>query len=145
VTRPRATHERFWTRWRVTALALSAVFGLAQVLPVLHFVLVAHQLCAEHGELVHVDASESPAAHAAEEHSRSSEVQLVGSSGESHSHDHCGVIISGHAHGVQLSSPQGGLQARSYLDAEPGSARAAHPSIALLAYAPKLAPPSPSA
>ncbi|MET0413557.1 MAG: hypothetical protein ABW217_19775 [Polyangiaceae bacterium] len=123
------------------ALALSAVFGLAQVLPVLHFVLVAHQLCAEHGELVHADAGQD-AAHASEQHAASSEAQLVGAAGESHAHDHCGVVGSGHAHGVRLTSPQGCLCAPSYLEAELSSARSAHSSIALLAYAPKLAPPS---
>jgi hypothetical protein len=123
------------------ALALSAVFGLAQVLPVLHFVLVAHQLCAEHGELVHAGAGQSPAAHASEEHAASSEVPLVGAASESHAHDHCGVAGAGHAHGVRLASPQGCLRAPSYLETESGAARTAHASIALLAYAPKLAPP----
>jgi hypothetical protein len=126
---------------RVAALALSAVFGLSQVLPALHFVLVAHQLCAEHGELVHAHAGQS-SAHPSEEHTASSEQQLVRAAGESHAHDHCSVVGSGHAHGLRLASPQGCLRAPSYLEAELGSARRAHSSIALLAYAPKLAPPS---
>lgn len=142
MTRPRALQQRFWTRWRVIALALSAVFGLAQVLPVLHFVLVAHQLCAEHGELVHAEAGQAPAAHADESHAASSEARLVAAASESHAHDHCGVVISGHAHGVRLVSPRVCLHASSYLEAALGSARPGHSSIALLAYAPKLAPPS---
>lgn len=120
---------------------LCAVFGLGQALPVLHFVLVAHQLCAEHGALVHADAGSSPAAHGPEGQPASSDAQLLDSGSEPHAHDHCGVAIAGQAHAVRLGSPEGCLYAASYRAGGTGAARAAHSSIALLSYAPKLAPP----
>lgn len=141
MTRAPALQQRLWTRWRVTALALCAVFGLAQALPVLHFALVAHQLCAEHGQLEHVEAGQAAAVHGNEGQPGSSEVQLVGSASESHAHDHCGVIASGHGHGLRLASAQGCLRTPWYSAAEPSAAQHAHASIALLSYAPKLAPP----
>jgi hypothetical protein len=127
----------------VLAFALSVVFGLAQALPVLHFVLVAHRLCAEHGEMLHADASEPPAPHASADRSGSADEQrLVASAGAEHTHEHCGVIVSSHPHGVRLLSPGGSCTSVSYRTSAAGEAKRAHPSIALLAYAPKLAPPA---
>jgi hypothetical protein len=43
---------------------------------------------------------------------------------------------------VSLAGPASSLGAASSLEARLGAARSAHPSIALLMYAPKLAPPA---
>jgi hypothetical protein len=139
--------ERFGTRLRAFALALSVVFGLAQALPVLHFVLVAHRLCAEHGEMLHVDAehddTRDPAAHESATRAGSGdETRVVASASEAHVHEHCGVVVSAHSHGVSLASPLGSNVPVSSLASDAGEGRAAHTNIAPLAYAPKRAPPA---
>ena len=46
-------------RWLVSTLSALglALLAAGHILPVLHFALVAHELCAEHGALHHVEAT----------------------------------------------------------------------------------------
>jgi hypothetical protein len=135
--------QRPGTRLRAFALALSVVFGLAQALPVLHFVLVAHRLCAEHGELLHADTSQEGASPVAEAPADDEgQTHLVASAAETHAHEHCGVVVTSQPHGLQLGSPAGPCSVALQCSTEVGQAGSAHRSIALLAYAPKLAPPA---
>jgi hypothetical protein len=124
-------------RLSAASIALFALLGVGHVLPALHFALVAHRVCAEHGELVHESAPlAAPAA-------RSSEVSLVGGAPVAHEHEHCGVLAlpgslalpASWADTVELASTGGTATAVD-------GARAAHIGIALLSYAPKLAPPA---
>jgi hypothetical protein len=124
------------------SLALSVVFGLAQALPILHFVLVAHRLCAEHGEMLHADGREEAASHDGDARSADEQTRVVTSARESHVHEHCGVVVSAHSHGVGLGRPCGSGAPVAEVTSTRGDARTAHTSIALLRYAPKLAPPA---
>jgi hypothetical protein len=143
VTRAPAEQERSRARWRAFAFALTVVFGLAQALPVLHFVLVAHRLCAEHGEMLHAAEVDDAASHASDVRpGPAPETRLVASANEAHQHEHCGVVVSSHSHGVGLTGPASTNAVLSQVTSADGSARTAHASIALLLYAPKLAPPA---
>jgi hypothetical protein len=108
------------------------------VLPVLHFALVAHELCAEHGALHHVEAK------AADQSSRSPKGAraLLPSVDAQHEHEHCGSVASAVERSLVPVAPRvsSELLAARVVSSEP-AARAAHISLALLAYAPKLAPP----
>jgi len=119
-------------------LGLVLLLGVGHVLPALHFLFVAHYLCAEHGELV--DASGESAEPVREKPGNSSASCRAGAA--SHTHEHCGVPALAHASGAPVAASRGvepgpGLCVASAR----GEARDAHVDIALLAYAPKLAPP----
>jgi hypothetical protein len=127
-----------WPRWlraSAASLTLFVLLGVGQVLPLFHFALVAHSVCAEHGELVH---EASPSAQVP----RSEFPALVAGGEVDHQHEHCGVLaLTG-----SLAIP---ACARSQVTPRPswaalpvaGVERTAHVGIALLSYAPKLAPP----
>lgn len=128
-----------WLGISAAYLALFVLVGLQQVLPALHFTLVAHRLCAEHGELLHeaggderLEAARAPSHDAA----------LAPADAGGHEHEHCGVL----ALPQSVAALDRALAAVSVLPASwaaclPDGERAAHVEIALLAYAPKLAPP----
>ena len=138
-------------RAAAAAIALFALLGVGHVLPALHFALVAHRICAEHGELLH-DAAPEPSAEAG---SRSSVPELLFSSSREpqpgvvagqhagHEHDHCGVL--------ELPGSFGTAPSAAWREPTPPSEpvacvstgeRPAHVGIALLLRAPKLAPPA---
>jgi hypothetical protein len=135
-------------------LALVLLMGAGHVLPALHFLFVAHHLCAEHGELVDAvsdarsldhagrapreKAGSSAAADAEQAHSAA----ICRSGAASHSHEHCEVFAATRAAPALLSAPAPvQLLPVAQLLSAPGEARDAHIDIALLDYAPKLAPP----
>jgi hypothetical protein len=122
-------------RLGAVSLVLFAALGVAQILPALHFAVVVHRVCAEHGELAHASA---PVARQA----APAEASFVARDELSHEHEHCGVLAAG--------GPLAALVPAAAQATAPGAAgfvvsvgrdRAAHVRIALLAYAPKLAPP----
>jgi len=125
-----------WLRATAASFALFALLGVGHVLPALHFALVAHRICAQHGELLH----EAEPASAAE--SRSSVRELVVGQHAEHEHEHCGVLALPGSFALPPSAtgrapcPAG----EPIASAEHGKL-AAHVGIALLLYAPKLAPP----
>ncbi len=148
------TERPSWLRCSAVSIALFVLLGIGHVLPALHFALVAHRVCAEHGELLHeaplqAAAGQGVAGHGALRSSQPSapapaEVSLVASGGTgAHDHEHCGVL----ALPGSLGAPEALTSAACLLPAGwaaslPGHERAAHVYIALLAYAPKLAPPA---
>lgn len=123
----------------LSALSL-AVLAAGYVLPILHFTLVAHELCAEHGALHHVETSRKGDLRRAVP--ARSESAAAASANAAHEHDDCGVLAT--------SATRAVLEARDELRVEAPavaasrlslSARAAARNVALLDYAPKLAPP----
>jgi hypothetical protein len=135
--------------------ALCALLGPGPALPALHFSLVQHRICPEHGELLHVDeagsardASSSVGASPAVEQSSATDVASAAqgagdSTTDGHDHDACGVSVLGSVAAVWPAA-----QTTLAAVAEQGALRRAgaeraHLRIALLDYAPKLEPPSP--
>lgn len=117
---------------------LLVALAVGYVVPALHFGLVQHELCAEHGELRHgsvhsldvartsahpVPAADSAPAFADE-------------------HEHCAVIATSPTAAANVPPPTSVPALAT--ETSPGSlcrAELAHVSLALLLYAPKLAPP----
>ena len=125
-----------WLRAAAASVALFALLGVGHVLPALHFALIAHRICAEHGELVHELAAAPAVA------SRSSVPEVAVGERSAHEHEHCGVLALTSSSAPPLSEAAS-LPAR---DGEPSgsdvpAALSAHVGIELLLYAPKLAPP----
>jgi hypothetical protein len=129
---------------RVLVAALCLLFAAAPTLPGLHFLLIAHVVCPEHGELLHGSSSSAePAASGRARllHKRRS-AELAWVAAPAPAHDSCGVPAWGNASGVAcgaLTAPPAALLPVEQLSA--GIDRGAHRAIALLSYAPKLAPP----
>jgi hypothetical protein len=127
-----------WPRWlraSAASLTLFVLVGVGQVLPIFHFALVAHSVCAEHGELVHEAAPSAPVPR--------SEVPALVAGGEvGHQHEHCGVLALTRSLAIPAFAPSQASPPASWA-ALPvaGAGRSAHVGIALLSYAPKLAPP----
>jgi hypothetical protein len=119
----------------VASLVLFVLIGAGHVLPAFHFALVAHRVCAEHGELVH-DVGRSSL------RGRECEGPAFVAAERGHEHEHCGVA-AGTGAGVALaaSAPSGSAPLPSVGLAR-GAERCAFVVIALHAYAPKLAPPA---
>lgn len=129
--------------WLPAWLMLFALLGVGQVLPALHFVLVAHRVCAEHGETLHAEpareVSGSPVARA----SKSAEIELKSAPVlPEHEHEHCSVLgVARSAAAALASAPPGAPLPAPWERFVRETERAAHVDIALLLYAPKLAPP----
>jgi hypothetical protein len=132
-----AFHVARMVRASATGLALFALLGVGHVLPAFHFALVAHRVCAEHGELVHESAT------AVEPSTPTSDVALVAGEAASHEHEHCGVLALPGSFALPASpaAPFDFVSGEDAIDA-PGRALAAHVGIDLLSLAPKLPPPA---
>jgi hypothetical protein len=126
-------------RAAAASIALFALLGVGHVLPALHFALVAHRICAEHGELLH----EAALAPSAEVGSRSSVPELAAGQLTEHEHEHCGVLALPGSFAVASSGAwrEPSLPGEPVVGGSPGERRA-HVGIALLLQAPKLAPPA---
>jgi len=138
-TVPTCLRMRMRSRSLAAWVALLVLLGVGHVVPALHFLLVAHHLCAEHGELV--DAATENVERAREKAPNQTSVDAGNAAG--HSHEHCGVL----ALAPTPASPAASLGAVLRLPAgevagSAGHAHAAHVGIELLLYAPKLAPPA---
>ena len=124
------------------SIALFALVGVGHVLPAFHFALVAHRICAEHGELIHDGGPARVKAERSVKAAAPDEATVVQHSSASHEHEHCGVSAAPVTAGVVP-----GVRGDAFtlvgqeLDAAVGRALDAHVGIELLAYAPKLAPP----
>lgn len=121
------------------SIALFALLGIGHVLPALHFALVAHRICAEHGELLH-EAAPAPSVDLG---SRSSVPELAAGQHAAHEHDHCGVLALPGSFGAAPCAAwrEPSAPSESVACASSGE-RPAHVGIALLLRAPKLAPPA---
>lgn len=136
---PSSSIPRLQAGLRALASALLLLLAGAQALPSLHFVLVAHEVCPEHGEILHADDGAS--SHAPGSTWRGAEV-AAGSELE-HEHEHCSVALRPgppELSGAELACDASGALPVAELVA-PAARERAHSSVALLAYAPKLAPP----
>lgn len=121
------------------ALAL-ALLAAGYALPVLHFTLVAHELCAEHGALHHVE--EAPRAERGVAHAAPKGRAFSASAQAAHEHDHCGVVSTTAERSLLPSRVEVDALHASVTPAALGlRSGVAQPSLALLDYAPKLAPP----
>jgi hypothetical protein len=144
------------SRSLIAWLALVLLMGVGHVVPAFHFLFVAHHLCAEHGELVdagpdaallHAGAPaprKTAGGSAATEADQAAPSGAICSSGAvGHSHEHCEVFAATRAAPALTPAPALAqlLPALQPLPAQ-GEARDAHLDIALLHYAPKLAPPA---
>ena len=141
------------SRSLIAWVALVLLVGVGHVVPALHFLFVAHHLCAEHGELVDAVGG-AGGAESTREKPGGSERAAVGeraagsaavcvSGAASHSHEHCEVFAatrSAPAWAPAPAPPQ--LLPAMELAPSEAEAREAHVDIALLHYAPKLAPPA---
>jgi hypothetical protein len=136
------------------AWLLCALLGPGPALPALHFAVVAHRVCLEHGELEHVgvDAAVSGAVASAVVRAPPATSEAGTDSGKAaapgrgnvdgHGHEACGV--AGAAGHVAVLPPERAGVAGLELScsAACSGAERAHHGIALLSYAPKLAPPA---
>jgi hypothetical protein len=124
---------------------LSALLAAGPSLAALHFALVRHRLCLEHGQLEHVTASEvDQGRQAAPDRAHGPVISEGASEVDPHGHQHDACTVSAPG-GLAALAPALGLQ--QFLSADfraPARERAqpAHVGIALLEYAPKLEPPS---
>lgn len=129
-----STRSRSLAAW----VTLVVLLGVGHVVPALHFLFVAHHLCAEHGELV--DAATEGVGRAREQAPNQESVDS--GSAEGHSHEHCGVLAVAPAPASPVASLRSAQQLpTAEVASAAAGARAAHVGIELLQYAPKLAPP----
>ena len=140
------------------------LLGVGHVVPALHFLFVAHHLCAEHGELV--DAVAEPGRGESAEKLRgepasadkagadkvgadkagadkaASLAAVCVSGAAAHAHEHCEMFTATRAAAALAPAPScAQVLPAVELVSPAGEARDAHVDIALLHYAPKLAPP----
>ena len=109
------------------------------LVPSLHFAIVEHELCAEHGQLHHAeDPALSDSSFAAAPASKAAP-----SVEREHDHDHCGAFTTVSSRATSAGRSTLGFELSFQIAvAPPLDADAAHRSLELLSYAPKLAPPS---
>lgn len=120
-------------------LAALAMFG-AQALSTLHFVLVPHHLCAEHGVLEDGTASAQDASHEGTQEAASTQASAPSDPDD---HDACSVATRSE-HGVLLERPALGrltLVGTDVASASAGVLLKLERAV-LLARAPKTSPPS---
>jgi hypothetical protein len=130
-----ATRLRAGAAW----IALLVLLGVGHIAPALHVLLVAHRLCAEHGEFVDATAESAPAPRTLPDSTSS----IQAAEGAAHTHEHCGVLGFWRVLGAPAAPRQfASLLPVARVASVAAEARAAHVDIALLLYAPKLAPPS---
>jgi len=142
--RPAKLHRRrpltgLWAPFLPFVLLLVLLMGHA--LPALHFAVVAHEVCEEHGQVHHSDGVDRVLVLGADSSRLAGEAQASAGDSGSHGHEHCGLSAAGServALGRETRVERGSPAAVS-----PNffGRSAAKPSIALLRYAPKLAPP----
>lgn len=135
---PRRVRAAYALARTALALALLALFGASHALPALHFAAIAHELCAEHGVLHHADS-------AAETHEHAEDAPALGvraGNAAEHEHEHCCSAGTSTQQAVQLHTPATSVLALARrATTAPADCDAAKSSVAVLRYAPKLAPP----
>jgi len=119
----------------------------------LHFSLVQHRICPEHGELLHVSAEASATeatsavgaspAEASGTDVVSARQSAGGDTTHGHDHDACGVSVLASVAAVWPAAAATVAALAEQNAALCAGAERAHHGIALLHYAPKLEPPSP--
>lgn len=121
--------------WRALGLAVVAVFSLGQSASAIHYAVIAHELCAEHGELIHSDGA---AHHSVSNPSSETALEAVE---VEHQHDHCDCIKSNSHHSL-LSAPSASAADTIFAGAPPGHQKSARLSAqSTYSFAPKTSPP----
>jgi hypothetical protein len=128
-------------RQRLGALALVWAFLASQMAGFLHLALERHEVCADHGELVHAAGDDAgPARERAA--GEPSGAQLYGAA-ERGEHGHCGVLPAIQPKHLAVASSMPALPGPAALAAQvvcaPWNARS---SVPLLLLAPKHSPPA---
>ncbi len=131
------------------AWLLCALLAPGTAFPALHFTLVSHRVCLEHGELEHVGSSvdgdadaSAPDALDAPARTLADQAFVPGAAGDDdHGHEACGASASGTGVAVPRAERSGTAALHARPPSAPSDTERAHPGIALLRYAPKLAPP----
>jgi hypothetical protein len=120
----------------LVATCAAWLVSISHAAAVLHFALISHQICADHGEVVHAEA----AAHATPTHASEPTAQATS---DHAGHDHCPLLGRRLDHQALLDAPQATLDAPPVsAGVLPPTAIAATPSRAeLLLAAPKQSPP----
>ena len=143
VTGSRVTGVQQSAGIRLALDALRALLLLAlsvgYLVPALHFSLVQHEICPEHGELRH-----SYGATLNTERSASQQGAVLNAAARiEHEHEHCAVLATSSSRATSAPRPEIALAApAATVVGEISPTNVAHPSLELLFYAPKLPPPS---
>lgn len=123
------------------AIALASIAAFGQLFSVAHLLLVPHRVCAEHGELVHLDAGPTAIRHA--EQDTASSYRSTGSADSGDTRDHCFVSAIRKETLVVRGAPGSLLPLRmSYGVVASGHEIALPPAVAILQLAPKNSPPA---
>ena len=120
----------------LVATCAAWLVAISHAAAVLHFALISHQICADHGEVVHADAAihttptnaSEPIAEAASDHA---------------GHDHCPLLARRQDHQTLIDAPQATLAAPRLAPCvlPPTPVDSARSRAALLLAAPKQSPP----
>ena len=120
-------------------LLLGLFAAYSQVSSTLHWVLVQHVRCADHGEWVHVGEGH----HAQEaEHATQTSPSGAAADGETHGHDHCHFLVDPRTFAVILPPRVVLAQAGEWIGAGIAGPPDAGRQIALYELAPKTSPPA---
>lgn len=133
-------------RTRTLAASVAALCVIAQLLPIVHIVLVRHARCAVHGEVIHVSdgADHSSPDHAAPAAPSSHGAATIAHAASDHAedaHDTCRFV--GDRRDAVLATPPALAALPAYAPAATiaPAAAARLPQVALYRLAPKLSPP----
>lgn len=128
---------------RVVMASLALLCLVAQASTLVHLVLVPHQACAEHGELIDARADGVPVPLARIHHALGSAAAVGRAAApRAHSHDHCAVLAT-RRDGARASQPSLALDHRAAEELPSPALCVSRPaSIRLLDVAPKSSPPA---
>ena len=122
---------------------LAALFLAAQLLQAWHLGTVPHRLCAEHGQLEHVDEAAPDAIARVAPRIAGVPYVLPRLPHSTQHHDHCFLSSHHRERLVPVLEPAAQAAAPSLLArAAPADSDLGHPSVALLRLAPKQSPPA---
>lgn len=122
--------------WRLLVTAILGVLLVSEPLRLVHLVVIQHGVCIEHGEVIHVDGSESSDGRGITDF----QAVYLGDSG-AHEHEHCTLGCINR----QAATLPGAVDER--LELPPADPREAAfvecgaKSLSVLSYAPKQSPP----
>jgi len=131
---PRSLAAPGWLR--ALALLAVALLGGEQVLPSLHYALVRHEVCPEHGELVHV----GQARHEVVQHGRTAHFET--GAVEEAPHAHCGSLPASTQAAAPVATAAGCPLPERSLVATIVPRASVTPSANVLSFAPKQSPPA---
>lgn len=126
------------TRWLAAFLALVVVVG--PLSSALHFLIVRHGVCPEHGELTHL-GSEGQAVHPRLP-AEGAAVEAPQNAPAPHGDEHCALAALPHAPSAPTEAAPMSRPAVAKPDQRGEPRQTAYPQVPALALAPKASPPS---